>query len=98
VSTRWCTAADGTGGVHPEHRLADGAERVGEIQLGHRDAFEHVGRLADHDGVDVGPRHAGVFECLDCCLPHHPRERNVFPRRLVRGLPDSDDCRQISRH
>ena len=49
-------AADGARGVHAEHRLARGAERVGEVELGLHHAFEQVGRLADDDRVDVGTR------------------------------------------
>ena len=55
-------AADGAGGVDAEHRLARGAERVGQVQLRLHDAFEEVGRLADDDRVDVRPVHLGVFE------------------------------------
>ena len=51
-------AADAAGGVHAQHRLARAAERVGEEELGLHDALERVGRLADHDRVDVGPRHS----------------------------------------
>ena len=39
--------------LHADHRLADGADRVGEVQLRHRDTLEHVGGLADDDCVDV---------------------------------------------
>ena len=48
-------AADRAGGVHPQQRLADRAERVGQEQLGHHHALEEVRRLADHHGVDVVP-------------------------------------------
>jgi hypothetical protein len=54
--------ADRTGGVHPEHRLPRGTERVGEVELGLHHAFEEVGRLADDDRVDVAPRHLRVVE------------------------------------
>ena len=37
--------------------LPDGAERLGEVELGHHHALEQVGRLADDDGVDVVERH-----------------------------------------
>ena len=71
-------AADTARGVHAHHRLAHRAERVGEVELGHRDALEHVGRLADDDGVDVAPRHARVFERLDRGLAHEPGHRDVL--------------------
>ena len=71
--------ADRARGVHAHHRLADRAERVGEVELRHRDALEHVGRLADHDRVDVGPRHARVVERLDS-------------RPRARGRPSTRPC------
>ena len=46
-------AADRAGGVHAQQRLAGGAERLGQEQLGHHHALEQVGRLADDDRVDV---------------------------------------------
>ena len=91
-------AAYRAGGVHAHHRLADRAECVGKIQLGHRDAFEHVGRLADHDRVDVGPRHARIVERLDRGFSHEPGHRHVFPRGAVVRLPDPDDGNPIAGH
>ena len=84
--------------MHAHHRLADRAERVGEVELGHRDALEHVGRLADHDRVDVGPGHARVFERLDRGFAHEARERHVLARGAVHGLPDPDDGDTIACH
>ena len=55
-------AADRAGRVHAQQRLADGAERLGEVQLGHHHALEQVGRLADDDGVDVGEGELRVLE------------------------------------
>ena len=66
-------AADRARRVHPEHRLAHRAERRREVQLGHHDALEHVGRLADDDGVDVGEGRA----------PHPPAR----PRAASRTRP-----------
>ena len=83
-------AADRTGGVHPEHRLAHGAERVGEVQLGLHDALEQVGRLAEHDGVDVGHRHVGVVERPEHGFADEAAERDVTTPRLVVGLTDPD--------
>ena len=91
-------AADRAGGVHADHRLADRAERVGEVELRHRDALEHVGRLADHDRVDVGPRHARVFERLERGLAHEAGHRHVLARGAVVRLPDPDDCNPIAGH
>ena len=80
-------AADAAGGVHAHHRLADRAERVGEVQLGHRDALEHVGRLADDDRVDVGVRHARVVERLLRGFAHEARDRHVLARGAVMVCP-----------
>jgi hypothetical protein len=55
-------AAHRPGGVHPQQRLAHGADGVGQGVLGDHDALEEVGGLADDDGVDVGHRHVGVLE------------------------------------
>ena len=40
-------------GVHPDQRLTRRAHGVGHEQLGHHDAFEEVGCLADDDGIDI---------------------------------------------
>ena len=48
--------------VHPQHGLAHRPQGGGQVQLGHHDALEHVGGLADDHGVDVTPVHAGVLE------------------------------------
>src|SRR4026208_872028 len=44
-------APDTARGVDAEHGLPGGAERVGEVELGHHHALEHVGGLADHHRV-----------------------------------------------
>ena len=67
------------------------AERVGEVQLGHHHALEEVGRLADDDGVDVGPGHLGVGERAGGGLAHEPGHRDVAAGGLVLGLADADD-------
>ena len=84
-------AADRPGGVHPEHRLADRAERVGQVELGLHDALEEVGGLAEHDGVDVGDGHVGVVEGPEHGLAHEAAEGDVAAARLVVGLADADD-------
>ena len=91
-------AADRPGGVHPEHRLADRAERVGEVELGLHDAFEEVGRLADHDRVDVGERHLRVVERAEHRLAHEPAVGDVVAARLVVGLTDADDRTRFGAH
>ena len=90
--------ADRTRGVHAHHRLPDRAERVGEVELRHRDTLEHVGGLADHDRVDVGPRHARVFERLDRGLAHETGHRHVLARGAVMRLTDPDDRNPIAGH
>ena len=91
-------AADGTGGVHAHHRLPHRAERVGEVELRHRDTLEHVGGLADDDRVDVRPRHVRVFERFDRGLAHEPGHRHVLARGAVMRLPDTDDRNPIAGH
>ncbi len=91
-------AAHRARGVHAHHRLADRAERVGEVQLRHRDTLEHVGGLADHDRVDVGPRHARVFERLDRRLAHEAGHRHVLARGAVVRLADPDNRDPVAGH
>ena len=91
-------AADAARGVHPEQRLARRAERVGQVQLGHHHALEEVGRLADHDGVDVGPGHLGVGQRTRRRLPDEPGHRHVAPGGLVLGLADPDDRDPVLAH
>ena len=85
-------AADRTRGVHAQHRLARAAERVGEEQLGLHDALERVGRLADDDRVDVGPRAFRVVQRPRRRLPQQAGDRDVGALLLVVRLPDTDDC------
>ncbi len=79
------------GGVHAVDGLPDRAERVGQRQLRHHHRLERVGRLADHDRVDVGERHARVLECFERRPPHEPVEGHVELTAVV-GLADADDC------
>ena len=99
--------ADGTRGVHPEHGLADRAERVGEVELGLHDPFEEVGSLADDDRVDVGKRHLRVVERRGTplrararrrrrpgdvtCGGSGPRRRSHTARRSRVSLQDADE-------
>ena len=71
--------------------LPDRAERVGEVQLGHHHALEHVGRLADDDRVDVGQRQPGVVERPVGRLAAQPGDRHVAALGAVLGLADADD-------
>ena len=86
------------GGVHAEQRLAGGAEGVGEEQLRHHHALEEVGRLADDDGVDVGPRHLGVVEGAGRGLADEAGHRDVAAGGLVLGLADPDDGDPVLAH
>ena len=74
------------------------AEGVGQEQLGHHHALEEVGRLADDDGVDVGPGHLGVGEGPLGGLPHEAGHRDVAPGGLVLGLADADDGDPLLAH
>ncbi len=71
--------------------LPDRAQGVGQVQLGHHDALEEVGGLADDDGVDVGPRHLGVVEGPRGRLADEAGDRHVAAGGLVLRLADADD-------
>src|SRR5438876_1026264 len=75
--------ADAPRRVHAHHRLAHRAERVGEVQLGHHDPFEHVGGLADDDRVDVAPAEPRVLEGAQGRLADEAGEREVVALRRV---------------
>ena len=83
-------AADAARGVHPEHRLARRGQRIGQPELGHHHAFEHVGRLADDDRVDVGHREVGVGERPVDGLANETGDRHVGATRGVIRLADAD--------
>ena len=83
--------ADTARGVHSQHGLSRTTERVGEEQLRLDDAFECIGRLADHDRVDVGPRALGVVERRERGLTQQAGDRHVGTLLLVVRLPDADD-------
>ena len=91
-------AADRAGGVHPQHRFADGAERVGEVQLGHHHALEEVGRLADDHGVDVRPGQLGVVQGASGGLADESGEGDVAAGGDVLGLADADDGHGLLAH
>ncbi len=84
-------SADGARRVDAEQGFADGAERVGEVELRHHDALEEVGRLADHDGVDVGPAQPGVLQGADRRFADESGDGHVVPGGDVFGLADADD-------
>ena len=89
-------AADRARGVHAEHRLAVRAERIGEVQLRLHHALEQIGRLAQHDRVDVGPVELRVLERAGRRLTHESAERDVPTPRLVLRLADADDRTRVS--
>src|SRR4051794_7520151 len=84
-------ATDAARCVHAHHRLAHRTESVGEIELRHHHAFEHVRRLADDDRVDVRPGEPGVLERTQRGLADQPGHRHVLPLSGVLRLPDTDD-------
>ena len=57
--------------------LPRGAERVGEEQLGLHHALEEVGRLADHERVDVGPVRSASSSARLRGLAHEAGDRDV---------------------
>src|SRR2546421_770321 len=48
--------ADTAGGVHAQHGLARGAQGVGQIELGHDDALEHVGGRSEEHTSELQSR------------------------------------------
>jgi hypothetical protein len=84
-------ASDASRGVHPEHRLSRSAEGVGQVELRHHHPLEHVGGLADHDGVDVGEPEVGVLERAERRLAHDAGDGEITALRGVMRLPDADD-------
>ena len=91
-------AADRAGGVHPDDRLAQRAERLGEVELRHHHALEHVGRLADDDRVDVLPVELGVGERAVGRLADEAGDRDVLAGRDVLGLPGAEHRGQLPAH
>ena len=75
-------------------RLAGRSERLGEVQLGHHDALEQIGRLADDDRVDVVERQLGVGQRAVDGLAQEPGHRDVTALGAVVGLADTDDGSQ----
>jgi hypothetical protein len=72
--------------------LAHGAERLGEVQLGHHDALEQVGCLADHDRVDLVEGQARVGQRPVHRFAAEPGHREVLALGPVVGLSDADHC------
>lgn len=85
-------------GVHAEHRFADRAEGVGEIELRHHQALEEVGCLADDDGVDVRPGQGGVLQRAYGGFADETGERDVPAGGDMLGLADADDGHGLLRH
>ena len=83
-------ATDAAGGVNAQERLADRSDRIGKVVLGQHHALEHVGRLADHDGVDVRKGEVRVFERAQRGFAQQARHRDVDALRVVFGLTDAD--------
>ena len=77
--------------MHPQQRLAGGAERLGQEELGHHHALEQVGGLADDDRVDLVEGQAGVLERAVHRLAAQAGHRDVLALGAVVGLADADD-------
>ncbi len=84
--------------VDTQHGLAHRAQGRSQVQLGHHDALEHVGGLADHHGVDVTPVEPGVLEGACRRLAHEPRDRDVLSLRGVLGLAHPDHRAALGHH
>ena len=86
------------GRVHAQHGLAHRPQRRGEVELGHHDALEHVGGLADDHGVDVAPVEPGVLEGTRRRFAHQPGDRDVLALGGVLGLPHTDHRAALGHH
>ena len=84
--------------MHAQQRLAGRAERVGEVQLGHHHALEQVGRLADHDRVDVVEPRSASASARSIASRHRPGDRHVLALGPVVGLADADDGGRLLAH
>ncbi len=82
--------ADRAGRVHPDHGLADGAERRGQVELRHHVALEHVRGLADDHRVDIGPIEIGVGQRHLGRLAYQAGNGDVVALGFVMGLAHSD--------
>ncbi len=76
----------------------DGGERVGEPQLWHHDALEHVRRLADDDRVDLVHRRVGVGESTIDRLADEPADRDIGASGGVLRLADAEHCATFRHH
>ena len=84
-------APDGARRVHSKNWLSGGAKRIGQPQLWHHHALEHVGGGADHDRVDVFPRHVRVLKRAERRVADQPGNREVPPALPVFRLANADD-------
>ena len=90
--------ADRTRGVHPDQRLAGRTHGVGHEQLRHHDALEEVGRLADHDRVDVIHGRPGVGQRLVDGLANQAVHRDVLALGDVLRLAGAEHRSELDRH
>ena len=72
--------------MHSVDGLAHCSQRIAQAQLGHHHAFQGIGRLADHDGIQVGKVNPGVFHGSQGGFAHQPVKRNVSALLFVFGL------------
>ena len=79
-------STDRSGRVHTEHRLADRTQRVGEVQLRLHHALEDVGRLSEHDSINVGHCHLSVVKGSEHGLAHEAAEGHVETTFRMLGL------------
>src|SRR5215472_18256250 len=87
--------ADRAGRVHPQHRLADRAESVRQVELWHHHAFEQVRRFADNDGVDLGDANARIRKGAVGRLTAQPGDRYVEPLAAVVRLAGPEYRRPV---
>ncbi|SKV08770.1 Uncharacterised protein [Mycobacteroides abscessus subsp. abscessus] len=83
--------------MHPDHRFSGRADRIRHEELGHHDALEKVGGLADDDGVDVVPIDTGIRHGAIDGLADKTIHGDVVPLGDVLCLPSADDSSQVLR-
>jgi len=84
--------------MYAQHGFAIAAQRVRQVNLGHHHALEHIGRLADDNGVDVVPLKGRILQSIDCSLTDQARDGYVAALGGVLRLADTDHCCQLSHY
>ena len=85
-------------GMDADQWLVGRPHCVGHEQLGHHDALEEVGRLADDDGIDVVERRSRVGQRAVDGLAHEAVHRHILALGDVLGLPRAQHRGELLGH